>query len=124
MAELTSLSLTREPEFEKVNVPQFGEDATVRVGKMSISAYFRRSKLQEMAGKLEISDDEKIAYSVAANMMCVMLTPEGTYVVPNDEDIHGLVETLTAETMIALSDANSRINPVKTGSLSTKKKKS
>lgn len=122
--ELTSLSLKREPCFEKVSVPQFGKDATVRIAKMTISGYLRRTKLQEMASKLDITEDDKLAYSIVANLMCSMVTPEGTYVVPNDDDIHGLVETISAETMIALSDANSRINPVKAGSLAAKKKKS
>lgn len=105
-----------------VPAPAFGDDIEIEVSQLSVGASIRLRELMDAF----TADDGQVDLNrfVIASLMCSMKNPDGGYLVPEDDRVDELLHGLTKETVDDLWDAHKEMNPGRTETLDSKKKKS
>lgn len=94
-----------------VKTSDFGKEITIRVNAESIKHYARKMKLLKKIEEMKLSDDDTIAYNVAAGFIAICTNPlTGDYTFHEDQ-IKDMVDNIGVDLLTELSFANFELNP-------------
>jgi hypothetical protein len=98
-------------KFKDVKTKDFGEEITIRVNAESIKHYTRKVQLQRTIEKMKLSDEDSLAYNVAASLMSICTCPETGQYCFDIEQLDNVVNDISVELFTSLSVANKEVNP-------------
>ena len=98
--------------FEDVETGDLGKNVvTIRVNEESIKHYSRKVKLLNIVESMKLSEDDEIAYRVAAGIMSICTDPKtGEYSFSEDQ-LSDFVNKVSGNLYTELTFANSKVNP-------------
>lgn len=108
---LKSLELAKGKKTTLVDLPQFGGQVTLT--ELTVEGYMRRNNLyHQVAAMKDISLERKSALLMCGSFMCVMIDPDGGFLLPESQLIE-FTDTLNEDSITRLLNANAELNPPK-----------
>lgn len=100
-------------KFEDVSVPELGDNAEIRIQKMSVKGNFRMTRLHKTISEMDVDDDTRAALNMTATMMCCMVDEDGDYLLPGENVAEVLEVFETHGVFMRLFVACNRVNGIK-----------
>jgi hypothetical protein len=98
-------------KFKDVKTKDFGEEITIRVNAESIKHFSRKVQLQDKIKAMKLSDEDSLAYNVAANLMSICTYPATSEYCFDPEQMDNIVNDISIDLFTNLSVANKEVNP-------------
>lgn len=98
-------------KFKDVKTSDFGDEITIRVNAESIKYYSRKVKLLKKIEAMKLSEDDTVAYNVAADLMAICTNPSTGEYSFHEDQLTDFVNSIGFELFNDLSFANLEVNP-------------
>lgn len=94
-----------------VKTSDFGKEITIRVNAESIKHYARKMLLLKKIEEMKLSEEDNLAYNVAANLMSMCTDPRTGGYSFHEDQLADFVDSISFELFNELSFANLEVNP-------------
>lgn len=94
-----------------VKTIDFGKEITIRVNAESIKHYTKKVLLLKKIELMKLSEEDSLAYNVAAGLMAICTDPRTGEYSFNEDQLSDFVDSISFELFNDLSFANLEVNP-------------
>jgi hypothetical protein len=94
-----------------VKTKDFGKEIVIRVNAESIKHFSRKVQLQDKIKEMKLSEEDSLAYNVAASLMAICTYPATGEYCFGPEQLDNVVNNISVELFTSLSVANKEVNP-------------